>query len=80
MTLAKRRGRAHTAHRPGEDDIQTDASASARASRVCQKIVGSEEETAGTAGRVGDRFARLGADAFDHGADQGTRREVLAGA
>ena len=46
--------------------------------RVGNEVVGGEKETACTAGRVGDERARFGADAFDHSADEGTRREILA--
>lgn len=42
-------------------------------------IVGGEEETARAAGGIADGFAGLGADAGDHGFDEGARREVLSG-
>lgn len=41
------------------------------------EIVGGEEETAGAAGRVSDGGARLRPHAFDHGADQHARGEIL---
>lgn len=44
-----------------------------------EMIVGGEEESAGSAGRVNDGFSRLGVDAFDHCLDEGTGREVLSG-
>lgn len=43
-----------------------------------QIIVGREEEAAGTASWIGDRFARLGSHASDHRLDERTRRKVLA--
>ncbi len=36
---------------------------------VVEKVVGGEEESAGTAGGICDRLSGLGTDAFDHGAD-----------
>ena len=45
---------------------------------VGDEVVGAQKEPAGAARGVGDALARLGPHALDHGADQGTRREVLA--
>ena len=47
--------------------------------RVGDEVVGGQEETARAAGRVGDELGRFGPYAFDHGADEGARREILPG-
>ena len=44
------------------------------------KVVAAQKESAGAAGGVRDAFLRVGPDALHHRADQGARREVLAGA
>src|SRR5262249_27539228 len=45
--------------------------------RVGDEIVGSEEETAGSTGRISDSLTRLRPDAFDHCADKRARGEIL---
>ena len=45
-----------------------------------QVIVGGEEETAGAAGGIANGLSGLGSHDFDHGGDEGTRGEILAGA
>ena len=44
---------------------------------VRDEVVSRQKESARPAGRVGDELARFGSNAFDHGADQGARSEVL---
>ena len=47
---------------------------------VGKRIVRGQQEAAGAAGRIADGLARLRSHDVDDGPDQGTRREVLAGA
>jgi len=46
---------------------------------LVQKLVGGQQEAAGAAGRIGDAHVRLGPHRLDDGADDRTRREILAG-
>ena len=45
--------------------------------RVGDEVVGCQKEPAGSAGRIGDVLARLGAHAFHHAADESAWREIL---
>ena len=47
---------------------------------VSYEVLGGQKESARPAGRIGDQLARFGTPSFDHGPNEGARREILAGA